>query len=173
MSRHASPSLSSFRWFSMFPGGNPLSGLSFYLATKCSAITFLLFWFGARFFVQHRGMFIRRTQTRNRVSGEPYVTYRVVHSTRAGKAIKQTTLLNLGSHFDLAQEHWPALARRVDESPRAPPAARPVKRAKSIANNRSIWTRWNRSTRAAWAWSTRRCRRFANAPCRTSSQSWA
>ena len=54
-------------------------------------------------------MFIRRTQTRNRVSGEPYVTYRLVHSERVGSAIKQTTLLNLGSHFDLPQAHWPAL----------------------------------------------------------------
>mgnify|MGYP000884836933 CR=1 FL=1 len=60
-------------------------------------------------------MFIRRTQTRNRVSGEPYVTYRLVHSARVGGAIKQTTLLNLGSHFDLPQAHWPALARRIDE----------------------------------------------------------
>ena len=48
-------------------------------------------------------MFIRRTQTRNRISGEPYVTYRLVHSTRVGNAIKQTTLLNLGAHFDLPQ----------------------------------------------------------------------
>ena len=60
-------------------------------------------------------MFIRRTQTRNRVSGEPYVTYRLVRSERVGNAIKQTTLLNLGSHFDLPQAHWPALARRIDE----------------------------------------------------------
>ena len=60
-------------------------------------------------------MFIRRTQTRNRVSGEPYVTYRLVHSTRVGSTIKQTTLLNLGSHFDLPQAHWPALAQRIDE----------------------------------------------------------
>ena len=60
-------------------------------------------------------MFIRRTQTRNRVSGEPYVTHRLVHSARVGNAVKQTTLLNLGSHFDLPQAHWPALARRIDE----------------------------------------------------------
>lgn len=60
-------------------------------------------------------MFIRRTQTRNRVSGEPYVTYRLVHSARVGNAIKQTTVLNLGSHFDLPQAHWPALAKRIDE----------------------------------------------------------
>lgn len=60
-------------------------------------------------------MFVRRTQTRNRTSGEPYVTYRLVHSTRVGNAIKQNTLLNLGSHFDLPQAHWPALAQRIDE----------------------------------------------------------
>lgn len=60
-------------------------------------------------------MFIRRTQTRNRVSGEPYITFRLVHSARVGGAIKQTTLLNLGSHFDLPQAHWPALAQRIDE----------------------------------------------------------
>jgi hypothetical protein len=60
-------------------------------------------------------MFIRRTQTRNRVSGEPYVTYRLVQSERVGNAVKQTTLLNLGSHFDLPQVHWPALAQRIDE----------------------------------------------------------
>ena len=60
-------------------------------------------------------MFIRRTQTRNRISGEPYVTYRLVHSARVGRVIKQTTVLNLGSHFDLPQAHWPALAQRIDE----------------------------------------------------------
>ena len=38
-----------------------------------------------------RRMCIRRTQTRNRASGEPYVTYRLVHSARVGSAIKQTT----------------------------------------------------------------------------------
>ena len=60
-------------------------------------------------------MFIRRTQTRNRVSGEPYVTYRLVHSARVGNTVKQTTVLNLGSHFDLTQAQWPALAQRVGE----------------------------------------------------------
>jgi len=60
-------------------------------------------------------MFIRRTQTRNRLSGQPYTTYRLVHTARVGGAVKQTTLLNLGSHFDLAQQEWPALAQRIDE----------------------------------------------------------
>jgi transposase len=59
-------------------------------------------------------MFIRRTQTRNRTSGEPYTTYRLVESSRIGNAVKQTTLLNLGSHFDLPQPEWPALAKRID-----------------------------------------------------------
>ena len=60
-------------------------------------------------------MFIRRTQTRNRTSGEPYSTYRLVEASRVGGAVKQTTLLNLGSHFDLPKDEWPALARRIDE----------------------------------------------------------
>jgi len=60
-------------------------------------------------------MFIRRTQTRPRNSGEPYSTFRLVQSSRVGSAVKQSTLLNLGSHFDLPQTEWPALARRIDE----------------------------------------------------------
>ena len=60
-------------------------------------------------------MFIRRTQTRSRVAGEPYVTYRLVQTARVGKSVKQATVLNLGSHFDLPQAHWPALAQRIDE----------------------------------------------------------
>jgi len=60
-------------------------------------------------------MFIRRTQTRNRRSGEPYVTYRLVHSARVGNSVKQCTPLNLGSHFDLSQGQWPALAARIDQ----------------------------------------------------------
>jgi hypothetical protein len=60
-------------------------------------------------------MFIRRTQTRNRTSGEPYSTYRLVESSRVAGSVKQTTLLNLGSHFDLPQQEWAALARHVDE----------------------------------------------------------
>ena len=64
--------------------------------------------------MQHRVMFIRRTQTRSRTAGEPYATCRLVQSTRVGGAVKQTTLLNLGSHFDLPQNQWPALAQHID-----------------------------------------------------------
>src|SRR4051794_40460375 len=59
-------------------------------------------------------MFIRRTQTRSRISGEPYFTYRLVEGNRVGNSVKQTTLLNLGSHFDLPQDEWAALAARID-----------------------------------------------------------
>ena len=69
--------------------------------------------------MQHPRVFIRRTQTRNRTSGEPYTTHRLVESSRVGNAVKQTTLLNLGSHFDLPQQQWPALARHIDELLRA------------------------------------------------------
>ena len=60
-------------------------------------------------------MFIRRTRTRSRTSGEPYTTYRLVESSRHGNTVKQTTLLNLGSHFDLPQPQWPALVKHIDE----------------------------------------------------------
>ena len=60
-------------------------------------------------------MFIRRTNTRNRKTGEAYFTHRLVEAVREGKSVKQRTLLNLGVHFDLAQADWPALAARIDE----------------------------------------------------------
>ena len=66
-------------------------------------------------FVQHPRVFIRRTQTRNRTSGEPYTTHRLVQSSRVGNAVRQITLLNLGSHFELPQAEWPALAKHIDE----------------------------------------------------------
>ena len=60
-------------------------------------------------------MFIRCTRTRSRTSGEPCVTYRLVQIAHVGGAVKQTALLNLGSHFDLHQDQWLALALRMDE----------------------------------------------------------
>lgn len=66
-----------------------------------------------------REVFIRRTQTRSRSSGVPYITHRLVESSRQGNAVRQTTLLNLGSHFDLPRQEWSALARRIDELVRA------------------------------------------------------
>ena len=61
-------------------------------------------------------MFIRRTNTCDRHSGEAYFTFRLVAAARVGKAVKQRTLLNLGTHFDLPQTEWPALATRIGQS---------------------------------------------------------
>ena len=54
-------------------------------------------------------MFIRRAKTRNKATGEAYFTHRLVASLRAGKQVRQVTLLNLGRHFaaqnvDIANE---------------------------------------------------------------------
>ena len=38
-----------------------------------------------------------------------------MQTARVGGAVKQTTLLNLSSHFDLPQDRWAALALRMDE----------------------------------------------------------
>jgi transposase len=60
-------------------------------------------------------MFIRRTNTRNSKTGEAYFTHRLVETMRVGNSIKQLTLLNLGSHFDVSQDDWPVLAARIDD----------------------------------------------------------
>lgn len=59
-------------------------------------------------------MFIRRTITNSRKATQTYTTYRLVEGKRTGSVVKQTTLLNLGSHFDVPQADWPALAARID-----------------------------------------------------------
>ena len=38
-----------------------------------------------------------------------------MHSARVGSSVKQSTRLNLGSHFDLPQDQWAALAARIDQ----------------------------------------------------------
>lgn len=60
-------------------------------------------------------MFIRRTETRARTQGEPYFTYRLVTAVRQGAAVKQRTLLNLGTHFEVPQGEWPSLAARIEQ----------------------------------------------------------
>jgi hypothetical protein len=59
-------------------------------------------------------MFIRKTATRHKSTTESYFTYRLVTSARRGKQVRQITLLNLGRHFDLTQDHWPRLCARID-----------------------------------------------------------
>ena len=60
-------------------------------------------------------MYIRRTKTRNTLTGEGYYTHRLVCSERIEGKVRQRTLLNLGRHFAVAQEHWPLLSSRLEE----------------------------------------------------------
>ncbi|MGD9582609.1 MAG: IS1634 family transposase [Lysobacterales bacterium] len=66
-------------------------------------------------------MFVRRTQTRTRLSGEPYFTHRLVRTERVDGRVKQVTLLNLGRHFDVPPAQWPLFCTRLSEllSPQA------------------------------------------------------
>ena len=60
-------------------------------------------------------MFIRCTNTRSRVSGEAYFSYRLVETHREGDVVRQRTLLNLGRHFNLSQSEWPTLAACIEQ----------------------------------------------------------
>jgi hypothetical protein len=60
-------------------------------------------------------MFIRRSPTRNKASGESYFTFRLVRSERSGGKVRQLTLLNLGRHFPVAKPDWPVLCGRIDQ----------------------------------------------------------
>ena len=60
-------------------------------------------------------MFIRQTKTSNAASGEAYHTFRLVASERIDGKVRQRTLLNLGSTFSLAREHWPELCSRIEQ----------------------------------------------------------
>lgn len=60
-------------------------------------------------------MYIRRVSTRNKSTGQSYFTHRLVGTERIGNTVRQITLLNLGRHFAVAQEHWPLLCPRIEE----------------------------------------------------------
>ena len=66
-------------------------------------------------------MFVRRTKTRGADRGQVYFSYRLVRSERSGQRVRQRTLLNLGSDFAVASEHWPVLCARIEQliSPQA------------------------------------------------------
>lgn len=59
-------------------------------------------------------MYIRRVTTR-RTAGETYYSYRLVESRREGGRVRQVTLLNLGSHFELPEKEWNALCLRMGQ----------------------------------------------------------
>ena len=64
--------------------------------------------------MHHLALFIRRTITNSRKTAQPYDTHRLVEGVRTGSVVRQTTLLNLGSEFDVPQSDWPLLAARID-----------------------------------------------------------
>lgn len=60
-------------------------------------------------------MFIRQTRTNNKATGESYFTHRLVRSERVQGKVRQVTLLNLGRHFSIKQDDWPALCLRIEQ----------------------------------------------------------
>ena len=60
-------------------------------------------------------MYIRQTSIKSRRDGEPYQTHRLVESVREGEHVRQRTIVNLGRHFDVPREQWPALVLRIEQ----------------------------------------------------------
>ncbi len=71
--------------------------------------------FLARFLPYSAALFIRTTRTNNPASGESYLTHCLVESRRVGRSVRQVTRLNLGRHFALPRERWPALCARIEQ----------------------------------------------------------
>ena len=67
----------------------------------------------ARLFLPYSGfVFIRKTQTKAGKK-DPYFTYRLVQNVRDGQRIRQQTLLNLGTHFEIEKSDWTLLCSRI------------------------------------------------------------
>jgi transposase len=60
-------------------------------------------------------MFIRQTKTRSTSDGKSYFTHWLVESNRVGTKVRQRTLLNLGTNFDLPKDLWPELCIRIEQ----------------------------------------------------------
>ena len=60
-------------------------------------------------------MFIRAVEHKNKKNRKSYRTYKLVDSVRTERGPRQTTVLNLGSDFDLPKEDWKELANCIEE----------------------------------------------------------
>ena len=61
-------------------------------------------------------MYIRKVSQINKETGKEYYTHRIVETYRnADGKVRQRVLLNLGTHFAVAQKHWKELADRIEE----------------------------------------------------------
>ena len=123
-------------------------------------------------------MFIRRTKTRSAEARS--TTPRLVRSERSGERVRQRTLLNLGSDFAVATEHWAVLCSRIQllerqgvlvelecpeeverEAQRI--AMQLVQRGAEVAaggTDCKPWSRWSWSGRR-WGWSMWGCGRWS------------
>jgi len=59
-------------------------------------------------------MFIRATKTHS-VRGQPGFSFRLVHSQRCGAAVRQKTLLNLGTDYPVPRSDWPEVTRLAED----------------------------------------------------------
>ena len=60
-------------------------------------------------------MFFRCAKAANGPDGKSYYTCRLVENQREGTKVRQITLLNLGSSWDVPQSAWTAVAHRVKD----------------------------------------------------------
>ena len=60
-------------------------------------------------------MFIRQTKTRSTSDGSSYSIHRLVESNRVGDKVRQRSVLNLGTNFDLPKDLWPELCIRIEQ----------------------------------------------------------
>ena len=59
-------------------------------------------------------MFIRATKTHS-ARGQPGFSFRLVRSRRCGAAVRQKTLLNLGTDYPVPRSHWPEVTRLAED----------------------------------------------------------
>jgi hypothetical protein len=60
-------------------------------------------------------MYIRETTTSKKADGTSYSSFRIVASERINGKVKQKTLLNIGSVFDLPSRLWDTLCSRIED----------------------------------------------------------
>jgi transposase len=59
-------------------------------------------------------MYIRKTTTKKAADGSAYSTFRLVSSERVGGKVRQKTVLNIGSCFELPLSSWGRLCSRIE-----------------------------------------------------------
>jgi transposase len=61
-------------------------------------------------------MYIRIVTQKNKVTGQAYITHSLVEAYRNAEGkVRQHTLMNLGTQFDIPKEYWKVLADRIEE----------------------------------------------------------